>query len=57
MNAKEFFDLVVIARREAKAYMKDKNIEHIGRFKDAVRKIDDEIERVERIMEKKNVEI
>lgn len=53
MTSREFFDLVVIARTEAKAYMADKDISHIAIFRDAIGKIDDEILRVQTILNKK----
>lgn len=54
MNAKEFFDVVVKMREAQKNYFKTKRSDYLSQSKQLEKQIDDEIKRVNEVIQKKS---
>ena len=55
MNAKEFFGLVKEMRLQQKEYFKTRSSEVLKKSKELEKRVDDEISRVERILNEKQI--
>ena len=55
MNAKEFFGLVKEMRVQQKEYFKTRSSDVLRKSKALEKRVDDEIERVEKVMNKKKM--
>lgn len=54
MNANEFFDVVVKMREAQKNYFKTKRSDYLSQSKQLEKQIDDEIKRVNEVIQKKS---
>lgn len=57
MNAKDFFDLVKEMRKNQKDYFKTRSTESLRKSKELEKQVDDEIERVNRIVSDKQMNL